>query len=301
MAVELQGQERLARCRTHKALHKRIGPALEVRHVDHVEVRVRGDQLRRGQDPSSVFPEHVVVDVADIDIGQGHRIDRHDVHAVVVTEFAGDRERHAGIMDIVGPADEDDPALSSVFEPGQGFAPGRLIGCPEPFLCGPPGCKRPVRNRPLHAQPGRRRHQDLPEMLATFAQSNGRAQDPILPGSKRGGPADHERQGLAPRAGITIVVGELALGRHDVRQPDVVHVPADQLGDVAVGDDDREAGLRDDAVIPEPDAPVVGLFRNDDLEPAVAEEPPPQRQQIELRSATRSSMTGLRSVLARLR
>ena len=49
-----------------------------------------------GQTP--IFPKHIVIDVADVDIGQRQSVDRQDVHAVVVAELAGDRKRHAGIV-----------------------------------------------------------------------------------------------------------------------------------------------------------------------------------------------------------
>ena len=122
--VELQREERLARRLAHVVLDVRVRAALEVGHVDDVQVLLVAHVARRLQDLAPVVPVHVGHDRIDVDALDGQEVERDDVDAVELAQLARDVHVDALVVHVVRPADEDDAELAGLLERVQRLAAG---------------------------------------------------------------------------------------------------------------------------------------------------------------------------------
>src|SRR5438477_6209148 len=87
VAVELELQQRGLRGFAGEMLDIRIGPALEVGNIDHVQIGMLRRDARGSQNFAARRPEHVRMQVADGFAAAGQKVERYDIGSIAMPQL----------------------------------------------------------------------------------------------------------------------------------------------------------------------------------------------------------------------
>ncbi len=274
--VDLELQEGLAsRLLEEEVGDEGIRSAAEVGEVDRVQAGMVPDEPGRGQDLLARPPVHLP-EVRVVRVAQRQEVEGKGLHAEVA-DLGGQVHVQQVVAGIVAPAHHHE-AGPVRRDPGKRPAAellhrrlGALLRLPRHAGRAGRG-PRPLAERPAHRP-------DAGEEITLILQPEVRFEHPdALKGKGRAGKIG---QGLG--VGACLAVVPPAMDRrepHKAREEEKVHLPVDQVEQVAQRDLRREAGLCRRALQPAVHDLPVRPLRQDGAEPELAEEGLPEGQLV---------------------
>src|SRR5208337_5240556 len=126
MPVKLQYQAGLAAGIIEKRLDVGVRAAFEVRDINKVQAGNAPGDLCGGENQSARVPIHIVVDLRDIFAVERQKVQWQHINAVGRPQLARNVATYRPVVDVVGPAQQDDGRLARLAQYLQRGLPGSL-------------------------------------------------------------------------------------------------------------------------------------------------------------------------------